>query len=173
MFLPLVTNSRLPMTLAPVVRPTSCLSEPRYSTLSDITASGRGGAGSADAGAATHSIVSRARRAARSDRVMHANAAGSPNLRSSLAKMLRMCFSTAPGVTTSGSGDRRVGAALGHQREHLALARRELVQRAVAGAAARGQLGDDLAVERGAAVGDPAAARRGTRRTSPTRSLSR
>src|SRR3954469_5589357 len=45
MFLPEVTNSLLPTTLAPVVSPTSCLIEPRYSTLSDITASGRGGAG--------------------------------------------------------------------------------------------------------------------------------
>src|SRR4051812_24481954 len=40
MFLPLVTNSRSPTTLAPVVIPTSCLIEPRYSTLSDDTQSG-------------------------------------------------------------------------------------------------------------------------------------
>src|SRR3954447_26149276 len=40
MFLPLVTYSRSPITLAPVVRPTSCLIEPRYSTLSDDTQSG-------------------------------------------------------------------------------------------------------------------------------------
>src|SRR3954453_6382036 len=40
MFLPLVTNSRSPTTLAPVVIPTSCLIEPRYSTLSEDTQSG-------------------------------------------------------------------------------------------------------------------------------------
>src|SRR4051794_16527497 len=40
MFLPLVTKSRLPTTLAPVVSPTSCLIDPRYSTLSDDTQSG-------------------------------------------------------------------------------------------------------------------------------------
>ena len=48
MFLPDVTNIRSPTILAPVVRPTSCLIEPRYSTLGDITASGSGAA--ADAG---------------------------------------------------------------------------------------------------------------------------
>src|SRR2546430_10215263 len=41
MFLPDVTNIRSPTTFAPVVSPTSCLIEPRYSTLGDITASGR------------------------------------------------------------------------------------------------------------------------------------
>src|SRR5215213_6133288 len=40
MFLPLVTNRRSPITLAPVVRPMSSLSEPRYSTLSEETQSG-------------------------------------------------------------------------------------------------------------------------------------
>src|SRR5690348_11830863 len=40
MFLPLVTNRRLPTTFAPVVSPTSCLIEPRYSTLSDDAQSG-------------------------------------------------------------------------------------------------------------------------------------
>src|SRR4051794_32445702 len=67
MFLPDVTNSRLPMTFAPVVSPMSCLIEPRYSTLSDITASGRAGAGgSADAGAATARSMSEVAKAARS-----------------------------------------------------------------------------------------------------------
>ena len=41
MFLPDVTYIRSPTTLAPVVSPTSCLIEPRYSTFVDITASGR------------------------------------------------------------------------------------------------------------------------------------
>src|SRR3954469_10542894 len=40
MFLPLVTNSRSPTTLAPVVIPTSCLIDLRYSTLSEETQSG-------------------------------------------------------------------------------------------------------------------------------------
>src|SRR5690349_16956555 len=45
MFLPDVTKSRSPTTFAPVVSPTSCLIEPRYSTFADMTASGSGGAG--------------------------------------------------------------------------------------------------------------------------------
>src|SRR4051794_26556029 len=40
MFLPLVTNRRSPTTLAPVVRPASCLMDPRDSTLSGETQSG-------------------------------------------------------------------------------------------------------------------------------------
>ena len=43
----------------------------------------------------------------------------------SFARMLATCFSTAPTVSTSSRGDRRVRAALGHQAEHLELARRE------------------------------------------------
>src|SRR3954470_21027446 len=39
MFLPLVTQRRLSTTFAPVVRPMSCLIDPRYSTLSDATQS--------------------------------------------------------------------------------------------------------------------------------------
>src|SRR3954463_2067933 len=67
MFLPEVPNILLPMTLAPVVSPTSCLIEPRYSTFLDITASGRAGAGgSADAGAAKASSRSDMARGARS-----------------------------------------------------------------------------------------------------------
>src|SRR5215211_2168349 len=50
MFLPEVTNIRLPAILAPVVMPTSCLIEPRYSTLSDMTASPAGGVVSLSAG---------------------------------------------------------------------------------------------------------------------------
>src|SRR4051794_33194185 len=61
MFLPEVTNIRSPTILAPVVRPTSCLIEPRYSTLGDMTASG----GAAAAGAAAMSRTSVVRRAAR------------------------------------------------------------------------------------------------------------
>src|SRR3954463_14496925 len=65
MFLPEVTNRRLPTTFAPVVRPTSCLIEPRYSTLLDITASGSGGTGDwarAGAGRARHATASAAAR---------------------------------------------------------------------------------------------------------------
>ena len=58
MFLPEVTNIRSPTTFAPVVRPTSCWIEPRYSTFGDITASG---SGAAAAGAARPSIAKRAR----------------------------------------------------------------------------------------------------------------
>src|SRR3954447_12013210 len=61
MFFPEVTNSRLPTTFAPVVIPTSCLIEPRYSTLLDITASGSGGTGDwarAGAGRARHATAS-------------------------------------------------------------------------------------------------------------------
>src|SRR3954447_595513 len=49
MFFPEVTNRRSPITFAPVVRPTSCWIEPRYSTFFDITASWTV---TADAGAA-------------------------------------------------------------------------------------------------------------------------
>src|SRR5919197_3389596 len=49
MFLPDVTKSRSSTTFAPVVSPTSCLIEPRDSTLSDITASGSAGAAEATA----------------------------------------------------------------------------------------------------------------------------
>src|SRR5215218_7019954 len=68
MFLPEVTNMRSPTTFAPAVRPTSCLIEPRYSTLSDMTASGS----AADAGAARQSRETAASRAARSGLVMTA-----------------------------------------------------------------------------------------------------
>ena len=52
-------------------------------------------------------------------------------------------------------GDRVVGAALGHQPEHLALARGQRLQRVLAAAAAEQQR-HDLGVERRAAVGDAA-----------------
>ena len=65
--------------------------------------------------------------------------------------MLVTCFSTARSVTTSALGDRVVGAALGHQPEHLALARRQTLQRVLAAAAAE-QPRDDLGVERAAAL---------------------
>src|SRR3954452_25584174 len=81
MFLPEVTNSRSPTTLAPVVRPTSCLSEPRYSTLPDITASGSGGTAAA-AGAAAHSSVRTARHVTWSDLISSgSNEARGRNLR--------------------------------------------------------------------------------------------
>ena len=50
-------------------------------------------------------------------------------------------------------GDARVGAALGHQPEHLPLARGELVER-VACRGASISVRDDLGVECGAAAGD-------------------
>ena len=49
-------------------------------------------------------------------------------------------------------GDRAVGAALGHQRQHLALARG---QRGRAGRGAAQQLPDHLRVDDRAAAGDP------------------
>ena len=52
-------------------------------------------------------------------------------------------------------GDARVGAALGHQPEHLELARCQALERAVRAAAGE-ELRDDLRIERGAALGDPA-----------------
>ncbi len=51
-------------------------------------------------------------------------------------------------------GDRRVRAPLGHQGEHLALARAQVVER-VAAAGPRDELADDLGVDRGAAGRDP------------------
>src|ERR1044072_3378191 len=62
-FLPAVTNIRSPTIFAPVVRPTSCLIEPRYSTFGDMTASGSAGAAAPRAGGPTrHSVVRRAAR---------------------------------------------------------------------------------------------------------------
>ena len=55
---------RSPITFAPVVRPTSCWIEPRYSTFFDITASW---SVTADAGAAKASAAMQAGRSARSD----------------------------------------------------------------------------------------------------------
>ena len=69
--------------------------------------------------------------------------------------MLVTCFSTAAGVTTSMLGDPPVRAALAHQLEHLALARRERVERVLA-APAPEHPRDDVGVERGAALGHPA-----------------
>src|SRR5215208_6235421 len=74
MFLPEVTNMRSPTTLAPAVRPMSCLIEPRYSTLSDMTASGS----AAEAGATRHSREMAASRAARSALVMQAGTPAAP-----------------------------------------------------------------------------------------------
>src|SRR5690349_11489228 len=68
MFLPEVTNIRSPTTFAPVVSPTSCWIDPRYSTFGDITASG----GAADAVAGGHSGDSVAsNRAARRDLILN------------------------------------------------------------------------------------------------------
>src|SRR5919198_4315204 len=80
MFLPDVTNIRSPMTLAPVVRPTSCWIEPRYSTFGDMTASGGGDA--AEAVVATSSRASVASMAARRILILRGcNAARAQNLR--------------------------------------------------------------------------------------------
>ena len=76
--------------------------------------------------------------------------------------MPEMCFSTAPSVTTSLAAIGGVRAALGHQAEHLALARRQRLERLAAALPAE-QLGDHLGVDDGAPGGDPAHRRRGTR----------
>ena len=83
--------------------------------------------------------------------------------------MLLMCFSVAPSVMPSSVGDPDVRAALGHRRQHLALAGRQRRERVVA-AAADHELGDDLGVERGPAAGDPSQGvheLRGCRRPGP------
>src|SRR3954447_21849397 len=82
MFFPEVTNIRSPTILAPVVRPTSCLIEPRYSTFGDMTASGS--AGAAAAGAAATSRNSGGRRAVRIRILRSANAVYPQNLRHDL-----------------------------------------------------------------------------------------
>ena len=69
--------------------------------------------------------------------------------------MLVTCFSTARIGHEHALGDRLVRAALGHQLEHLALARSQLGQRVVAPAAAD-ELRDDRRIERRAALGDAA-----------------
>ena len=79
--------------------------------------------------------------------------------RSSLVKMLRTCFSTAPSLTTRTGRDGAVGATLGHEAEHLALAVGEPLERVLATGAGQ-QLRDHLGVERGAAAADAAHARR-------------
>ena len=63
-----------------------------------------------------------------------------------------MFFHGAP-AHDEGVRDGRVGAALGHQREHLTLPRREVAERVPA---AGQQLSHDLRVERAAALGHPA-----------------
>ena len=81
--------------------------------------------------------------------------------RPSFPKMLETCFSTAPSVTTSSRAIAAVRAALGHQREHVALARRELLEprRAAAG----DELGDDLGIHRRSRPRRRGAPRRRTR----------
>jgi hypothetical protein len=46
--------------------------------------------------------------------------------------MCRTCFSTVPSAEPELAGDARVRATLGHQRQHLALARREIRERVIA-----------------------------------------
>ncbi len=69
-------------------------------------------------------------------------------------------------------GDALVRAALGHELEHLALARRQVGERIVAAAPAD-ELRDDGRVERRAALRDPAHGVGELATTSETRSLSR
>ena len=63
------------------------------------------------------------------------------------------CFSTAGGPTVEAVGDALVGEALGHQPEHFALARREVVER-VHPAAAAEHPRDDLRVQRRSSLRD-------------------
>ena len=71
-------------------------------------------------------------------------------------KMLATCFSTARGRDDQRRGDGGVGPALGHQRQHLALAGGERGASVGRAGLAAEQLGHDLGVEGGAAGGDPA-----------------
>ena len=64
------------------------------------------------------------------------------------------CFSTAGGADRQPVGDALVGEPLGHQREHLALARREVVERVLPAAAAEHPR-DHLGVERRPAAARP------------------
>ena len=86
----------------------------------------------------------------------------SASARPELQKIALMCFSTARLVRNERLGDRRVALALGDLGEHLALARRQLVERrALAPRAARvDERLDDLRVDHRAAVGDRADRRR-------------
>src|SRR5215211_806337 len=112
MFLPDVTNSRSPTTLAPAVRPTSCLIEPRYSTFGDITASGSAGAAcSAAAGTAVASasmeVIRTARRAlissanARRRRILRGRSAGRQT--SGQARETALLLSYASSIVAAGS----------------------------------------------------------------------
>ena len=126
------------------------------------------GEGSLRRGSALHHAARRCRRGCRLSPTTRAGTrarrarGGDPRLsagRRSFAKMLVTCFSTARSGDHEPLGDRLVRAALGHQLEHLALARRQLLERIVAAAPAD-ELRDDGRVERRAALGD-AAHRRG------------
>ena len=68
--------------------------------------------------------------------------------------MLATCFSTTFGEMKSSPRDRGVGPALGEQREHFPLTRGEF-REGVAASPGVQQVGDDLGVEHGAAIGDP------------------
>lgn len=67
--------------------------------------------------------------------------------------MLPTCFSTAVSLTHEGAGNRRVGATLGHQAEHLALSDGQPFER-IGPPRSRQQLCDDFGVEDGAAAAD-------------------
>ena len=85
--------------------------------------------------------------------------------------MFAMCASTVFGARNSAIADRLVRATLGHQREHLALALGQVVERHPRPTPAH-ELGDDLGVDHRAAPGDRRIASAKSSRSS-TRSLSR
>ena len=70
-------------------------------------------------------------------------------------KMLLTCFSTALSLRNSRLGDRGVRAALGHEAQHLALARGEPLER-VAAAGTGEDLRDHLGIEGRPALADAA-----------------
>ena len=76
-------------------------------------------------------------------------------MRSSFVKIEVTCFSTARSVTTSAAAMAALERPSAIRPEHLALTRRQRLQRVLAAAAAEQQR-DDLGVERGAAAGDAA-----------------
>ena len=89
----------------------------------------------------------------------------------SFARMLLTCFSTVPSVTQSRRAIPDVRAPLGHQREHLALARRELLERVVPAPGS-----DELLDQAGSTTEPPSAIRSSALEevvTSVTRLLSR
>ena len=77
-----------------------------------------------------------------------------PAGRPSLPRIERTCVSTVRSSQPEPLRDRRVRASLGHERQHLALARGQLAERVVA-ALRREERRDNLRIERRAAVAHP------------------